>query len=163
MRNVLFVCTGNTCRSPMAEAWLRHLCLRDGLDWTVQSAGLDAFPGDPASLHAKEVIQAAGGDLSRHAARRFSPYLAEEADLIAAMTRSHLNRLLALVPEAASKSCLLMHFSKLHPESDVPDPFSGSRQAYEECFLTMREAIENLKNTYMDGKTWMKNNQPNKG
>ena len=157
MRNVLFVCTGNTCRSAMAEAWLRHLCERDGLDWTVRSAGLDAYPGDEASLHAREVIRAAGGDLSHHAARRFTAYLADEADLIVAMTNAHLQRIRMLVPEAASKSCLLMHFSKLQPESDVPDPFGGAADTYRHCFETMREAIENLKNSLAENK------QPTKG
>ena len=157
MKNVLFVCTGNTCRSPMAEAWLKVLCARDGLDWTVGSAGLDAYAGDEASVHAQEVIRDAGGDLSHHAARRLSPYLADEADLIVAMTDSHLRRIRALVPEAASKSCLLMHFSKQHPDSDVPDPFGGSREEYENCFLTLKEAVENLKISLIENK------QPTKG
>ena len=157
MKNVLFVCTGNTCRSPMAEAWLKVLCARDGLDWVIRSAGLDAYAGDEASLHAQEVIQSAGGDLSHHASRRFTSYLAAEADLIVAMTRSHLQRIRMLVPEAASKSCLLMHFSKLHPETDVPDPFGGSSDAYRHCFETMQEAIENLKNSLIENK------QPNQG
>ena len=157
MKNVLFVCTGNTCRSPMAEAWLKVLCGRDGLDWTIRSAGLDAYAGDEASLHAQEVIRSAGGDLSHHASRRFTSYLAAEADLIVAMTRSHLQRIRMLVPEAASKSCLLMHFSKLHPETDVPDPFGGSADSYRHCFETMREAIENLKNSLIENK------QPTKG
>jgi len=157
MKNVLFVCTGNTCRSPMAEAWLKVLCARDGLDWVVRSAGLDAFAGDNASLHAQEVIHAAGGDLTHHASRRFTAYLAAEADLILAMTKSHLQRIRMLVPEAAAKSFLLMHFSKLHPETDVPDPFGGSSDSYRHCFETMREAVENLKNSLIE------NNQPNQG
>ena len=147
MGNVLFVCTGNTCRSPMAEAWFRHLCERDGLDWTAGSAGLAAGPGDPASLHAQKVMAARGIDLSHHAARPFSAYLADEADLIVVMTASHRRRLISLVPDAAEKTFLLMHYSRLHPETDVPDPFRGSLQRYEACFQTMEEAIENLKNS----------------
>ena len=73
------------------------------------------------------------------------------------MTRSHLHRIIALVPEAAPKSCLLMHFSKLHPESDVPDPFGGSADSYRHCFETMQEAVENLKNSLIENK------QPTKG
>ena len=157
MKNVLFVCTGNTCRSPMAEAWLRHLCEQDGLDWTVGSAGLDAYAGDEASLHAQEVIRDAGGDLSHHAARRLTAYLADEADLIAVMTASHCRRLIAEVPEAADKTFLLMHFSRINPDSDVPDPFMGSREAYQQCFLTIKEAVENLKNSLIENK------QPTKG
>ncbi len=150
MKNVLFVCTGNTCRSPMAEAWLKVLCGQDHPDWIIGSAGLDAYAGDGASIHAQNVVRAAGGDLSHHAARRFTAYLADEADLIAAMTGSHLRRICALVPEAASKSCLLMHFSKLHPDTDVPDPFGGSLKEYEACFQTMKEAVENLKDSLIE-------------
>ena len=146
MKNVLFVCTGKTCRSPMAEAWLKMLCARDGVACTVGSAGLAAEPGNSASVHAQEVMAARGIDLSHHAARRFSADLADGADLIIAMTAAHRQSLISLVPEAAEKIFLLMYYPRPRPENDVPNPFRGSLRMYEACFRFMEEAIENLKN-----------------
>lgn len=151
MKKVLLVCTGNTCRSAMAAAWLRHLCDRDGVNGVaVCSAGLDACPGEGASRFACETIRAAGGDLSGHTAQRLTPELAEQADVIAVMTRSQLLRVRALAPGTAAETCLLMHWSHLNYDGDVPDPFGGTPADYRRCFTTMQEALENLYHTIIN-------------
>ncbi len=142
--NVLFVCTGNTCRSPMCEGYLRSLCGKSGrTDIHAASAGLSAHPGDPASLHAREVMKKFGLDLSGHAARGVDSSAVSQADLILAMTASHLKNLRSSFPGAADKARLLLEYAD-QPGADVPDPFGGSFQTYESCFRTMKQALDNL-------------------
>jgi len=142
--NVLFVCTGNTCRSPMCEGYLRSLCEKSGrTDIHAASAGLSAHPGDPASLHAREVMRQYSADISGHAARGVDSSAVSQADLILAMTGSHLKNLRSAFPEAADKVRLLLEYAD-QPGADVPDPFGGSFQMYDSCFRKMKQAIDNL-------------------
>ena len=104
MKNVLFICTGNVCRSPMAEGLLRRMA---GDRVRVASAGLGAGHGQAPSAHAIEVLRKEGIDISDIRSQPVSADLLERADYIFTMTRDHLDMLLLLFPEMAPKVRLL--------------------------------------------------------
>ena len=139
--NILFVCTGNTCRSPMCEGFFRKL-IRDAkrTDLQCESAGLSAFPASP---NAVEVMKQAGVDLSGHRASGLTAERIEKADRIIVMTASHKAAILRRCPEARSKVFLLGEFAS-GPSGDIADPFGGNTEVYQECFREMKSALENL-------------------
>ena len=134
MKSLLFVCTGNTCRSPMAEG-IARLVLAGRPDWRIASAGVGAANGQPASSHAVTAVRQLGGDISQHRSQRITPQLLREADYIFALTRGHAEGILHLYPEAAEKLFLLREFDdSAEPyEKDVADPIGGSLNAYVDC------------------------------
>ncbi len=141
---ILFVCTGNSCRSPMAELYFGELCRRAGRsDFLVRSAGTCTGEGAPLSRGAAGVMDVLNIDSSRFRSRCLTPALAAESDLIVAMTASHRQAVLALAPDAAPKVHLLLDFDG---GGDVPDPFGGSDAHYRAVFARMKPALENLAN-----------------
>ncbi len=110
----MFVCTGNTCRSPMAERLTAKMLERFDLgdDVQVMSAGLAALPGEPASSGACEAMRRDGIDLSNHRAKQLTKKMVEEADLILTMTASQKRHLLEIYPMSAGKVFVLKEFAE---------------------------------------------------
>lgn len=136
---VLFVCTGNTCRSPMAEALLRRMATERKADVVVLSAGLAAFPGDPATVQAQQAVAEFGADLQEHRARRVAlPYL-EAADVVVTMTEAHRSALRDMVPEFAEKIYTLAEWSGRG--EDIADPFGKDAAAYRAAAAEIAAAL----------------------
>ena len=138
----LFVCTGNTCRSPMAEAMFRKMlaeklqCQDDELldkGYTVVSAGLAAQPGSPANPDAVTLLHPEGVDLSAHESQPVTEELLFHCDHILTMTQNHLDAILSSFPELAGVARLLTSTG-----TDIPDPIGGGIDEYKRC----RDEIE---------------------
>ncbi|MEE1014232.1 MAG: L-threonylcarbamoyladenylate synthase [Clostridia bacterium] len=138
-KQILFLCTGNTCRSPMAEGILKHMAEEEGLPVSVSSAGLYA-DGSPASQYAVAVMKELGIDISKHCSRQFTAELAENADLILTMTSAHKQMADMLLPQYQDKSISLAQWAG--EEGDIHDPFGGDITEYRHCRDEIRQMIE---------------------
>ena len=133
--NILVVCTGNTCRSPLAEALLRSAL---GSLASVSSAGTGAWEGAPASEGAYLVGLENGLDLSGHRARMLTRELVSSADLILTMSGHHAARVADL--GGAGRVHLLGEFAGRTPQdAEIPDPFGGDLDGYRETFAELAE------------------------
>lgn len=145
---ILFVCSGNTCRSPMAEGLAKQILAQrrgvavDDLDAAgvqVLSAGTYTMSGMPASAEAVQVMADRGIDLTPHRSRALTVEMIHEADVIFCMTRAHMQAVLAMAASAAEK------IVPLDPTGDVVDPVGSSRQVYQRCAeLIQRSMIQRL-------------------
>lgn len=137
---LLFVCTGNTCRSPLAAALARRIL---GEKFTVSSAGLAAGEGGGASQYALQVGRELGVDLSAHAAVKVSLELLEAADWIIPMTREQERELCRRYPGMARKVKRLGAWGSL--DEDVRDPWGGSLDSYRETARQLERLLRGLK------------------
>ena len=145
MKQILFVCTGNTCRSSMAEVIANHLARQKG--WgdklVFLSAGTHAFPGSPASYNAVEAVKTYDLDLTSHAAKRVTQDLINRADLVLTMTRGHKMLLAAQFPASLGKLYTLHEY--LGDEfRDVADPIGGDLAVYQACAEELEGAVKEL-------------------
>lgn len=140
MARVLFICTGNTCRSPMAESLLKKMAI-PGVE--VRSAGIYAVNGSDASTNAKKVLDEQQIP-HYHQSTLLSESLAEWADYILTMTSGHKSTVVQLFPQAIPKTYTLNEFASLDEKKDIGDPFGGSVDIYRITFMEIKKAIENI-------------------
>lgn len=143
-RRVLFVCTGNTCRSPMAEGLFRQ-CVEKFPDWEVGSAGVAASVGSRESRDTAKVLQAHGAELASFRSQQVSEELIEQADAVFAMTLGHLEVLEDEFPDHTDKFYLVGDFLDGDKTgSDVPDPIGMGARAYEQVADVLKAAFPGI-------------------
>ncbi len=134
---ILFICSGNTCRSPMAEALMKNKYKAIG-DITVSSCGLYAFGGDSASRGSIEAMKTYGIDISSHRSSAFSRYMIDEYDLFVVMTNEHKSALSQVVPE--EKIIVL--------GGGISDPYGMDEDAYIEIAKQIDSALDDIVEMY---------------
>ncbi|MGH2725717.1 MAG: hypothetical protein ACRDKS_01950 [Actinomycetota bacterium] len=145
MPEVVFVCYGNICRSPIGEALLARALnerLGDGHDWVVSSAGVGATDGTPASRGTKDVLAARGIDFRRHRARFLTPAIAREARLLVCMEPMQVDQVRRMVDDP-EKVVLL--------GDGVPDPIGAGPELYEKTAALIESHIGGLVGRLVDG------------
>lgn len=142
---VLFVCTGNTCRSPLAEVALKRMLGDFAERVEIRSAGVSAWDGAPASDTARMVARRKGLDLEGHQSRRLSAATLTEQDLVLLMNPADQARVRALDPEGGSEIFALADFAQPRPMGEViPDPFGEPAEAYEACLASIEGHLERV-------------------
>ncbi len=143
MIDVVFVCWGNICRSPMAERVARGWADREGLEGVrFSSAGTSSEElGEPIDSRAQRVLAAAGYSTGGHRAHRISAAEIRDADLVVAMEELHLSRMRRLVPDAGNLALLTDFDPDAEPGSGVPDPWYGSADGFRGTLASIEAAM----------------------
>ncbi len=138
---ILFVCTGNTCRSPMAEGILNKLAKEKNLSVRGSSAGIMTMDGLEASRNSILAMEKIGIDISKHRSRQVNASLIETSDLILTMSRSHKMAILGSYEASRGKVFTLLEYAK-NISKDILDPYGRELEVYENTREEIKGAIE---------------------
>jgi protein-tyrosine-phosphatase len=150
IKSVLFVCTGNSCRSVMAEGLLKKYLKEAGKkDIVVRSAGISAMDGMGPTIETTEVMSEAGIDISRFRSKYITDELIKSSDLILVMSGHHMDAIIRRVPQAAPKVHLLKAFGidcekKACEDLDISDPIGQSEVVYKNIFDVIDGEIKRI-------------------
>jgi len=143
VQSILFVCTGNVCRSPLAEAYFQSLVAKEGRQMTVRSAGLETTPGKPAHAKAKAVALQHRLSLDEHATTQVHNELIDQSDLIIVMEIVQKDRVQRLYPRSKGKVVLLGRFDSVG-SLEIADPYCGTSEDFLSCFQQVRRCCDVL-------------------
>jgi protein-tyrosine phosphatase len=144
--NIVIVCTGNTCRSPMAESILKDALIKRGEvidEFNITSAGISTIDGLDASKHSISALKEMNIDLKNHKSKLLTLGLIEKADLILTMTKTHKDIILNSMPQFSNKIFTLKEFAD-DKNIDIVDPFGGSLEVYKVTAKDIQNTINKL-------------------